>query len=288
MNTENLFSEKIKKIEKKCSNPNIDIYETFNDISDDVWAKLLFDCPVSYQNIIKILPSLPNKDIQKRNAGITGSLMKQRTPEIYQALKKYYHKYSNKELKDSKVLDFGCGWGRIIRLFLKDIPASNLFGVDPKEEFISVSKEKNLRVNLAVSNYIPNDLPFDKKFNLIYAYSVFTHLSEKTHFACLKTLYNYLEDHGVFIASVRPREFLSRFFSNDEIKKNLLNKFDSNLYAISSHVRGHVEPDGEITQGDCAFSLEYIKKNWSEFFLIKDQFIIPSTPLQVLLVFEKA
>ena len=32
--------------------------------------------------------------------------------------------------RDSRVLDFGCGWGRVIRFFLKDVAPWNLVGVD--------------------------------------------------------------------------------------------------------------------------------------------------------------
>ena len=45
--------------------------------------------------------------------------------------KKYFEIYCDKEIKDSKILDYGCGWGRIIRFFLKDVPSRNLFAVDP-------------------------------------------------------------------------------------------------------------------------------------------------------------
>ena len=37
---------------------------------------------------------------------------------------------------ETHVLDFGCGWGRIIRFFLKDIDPARLHGTDVFEEMV--------------------------------------------------------------------------------------------------------------------------------------------------------
>jgi predicted RNA methylase len=42
---------------------------------------------------------------------------------------------------ETRILDFGCGWGRILRFFLKDVPAKNLIGVDVDPEVIEICKE---------------------------------------------------------------------------------------------------------------------------------------------------
>jgi len=103
---------------------------------------------------------------------------------------------------------------------------------------------------------------------LIYSHSVFTHLSEKTHKHCLQTLTKYLQKDGVLVITVRPKKYLAKNFKDEKIRNELLTKFENNSYAFQPHKRKPV--NGEFVYGDCAFSLEYIQKNWSKLFSILD------------------
>ena len=46
-------------------------------------------------------------------------------------------------------------------------------------------------------------------FDLIYAFSVFTHLSEKTAHIVLSTLRDHIADTGVLVLTIRPKEVLA-------------------------------------------------------------------------------
>jgi hypothetical protein len=54
----------------------------------------------------------------------------------------------------------------------------------------------------------PTDLPGDH-FDLVFSYSVFTHLREDVHFAWLDELGRLVKPGGLLILSVRPRQFIS-------------------------------------------------------------------------------
>lgn len=53
---------------------------------------------------------------------------------------------------------------------------------------IEQCEQHNVKANLALSQWVPRSLPFERQFDLIYAFSVFTHLSEKTVHVVLSTL----------------------------------------------------------------------------------------------------
>jgi len=81
--------------------------------------------------------------------------------------------------RGQRILDFGCGSGRLIR-WLRDLAGgSDIWGVDIRAEHILWCRE-NLQppFHFAVTTIVPH-LPFeDRSFDLIYAGSVFTHIDD--------------------------------------------------------------------------------------------------------------
>jgi SAM-dependent methyltransferase len=106
------------------------------------------------------------------------------------------------------IMDFGCGWGRIIRFFLKDVDPSRLYGVDPVEEMISLCKMTNKWCTFDQSFAEPPLRFQDNAFDLIYSFSVFSHLSEEMHNKWLLELHRVLKPRGLLVATTRGREFI--------------------------------------------------------------------------------
>lgn len=77
-----------------------------------------------------------------------------------------------------KILDFGCGCGRVIRHW-RDLKGIEISGTDCNPEIVEWCRR-----NLPLAKYSCNDLTpptsyDDNQFDLVYAFSVFTHLSEE-------------------------------------------------------------------------------------------------------------
>jgi SAM-dependent methyltransferase len=101
-----------------------------------------------------------------------------------------------------RVLDFGCGAGRIVRHALSEDPAGEYWGCD-----IDARSVEWLRANLSpplhafqTGDWPPTTEP-DGRFDLIYAFSVFTHLLDNWS-AWLIELHRLLADHGLAIVTV--------------------------------------------------------------------------------------
>lgn len=106
------------------------------------------------------------------------------------------------------MLDYGCGWGRLIRLLYKYTPPARIYGVDPWDKSIDICKESGIRADLAVSDYLPKTLPFEgKKFDLIYAFSVFTHLSERAATMALAACRERIKNDGMMVITARPLSY---------------------------------------------------------------------------------
>jgi trans-aconitate methyltransferase len=80
-------------------------------------------------------------------------------------------------------------WGRITRFLARDLRPGRLYGCDPVEDILDVCRRSGVPATLARSDFLPDRLPFEEQFDLVFAFSVFTHLSEAAHERCLRALH---------------------------------------------------------------------------------------------------
>lgn len=103
--------------------------------------------------------------------------------------------------QNKRVLDFGCGAGRTLRHFLGEAAEAEFWGCDIHAPSIDwVNANLNPPVRAFVNPALP-PLPHpDHSFDLIYAFSVFTHISDAWS-AWLLELRRLLADDGFLVAS---------------------------------------------------------------------------------------
>ena len=80
--------------------------------------------------IARLLPKMPEVSIQELYTGSSGDVTLREGFDAYKIFKNSYETYVGPIGSCRAVLDFGCGWGRIIRFFLKDVEPERLSGVD--------------------------------------------------------------------------------------------------------------------------------------------------------------
>lgn len=97
------------------------------------------------------------------------------------------------------ILDFGCGCGRTLR-WMRDIAGGvSLSGTDIDAEAIEWNRRTYDYVSFGVNGFEPPlDYP-DDSFDLIYALSVFTHLTEEAQFKWLEELNRVLKPGGLLL-----------------------------------------------------------------------------------------
>lgn len=102
-----------------------------------------------------------------------------------------------------RVLDWGCGCGRIL-LHLSDVGQKvELYGVDIDPEAISWAQQHITWARCSVCNGLPPlDFP-DSYFDLIYNHSVMTHLDEKYQDAWLAELQRVVKPEGMVLLTVK-------------------------------------------------------------------------------------
>jgi SAM-dependent methyltransferase len=258
--------------------------EIFRDIDDDFWFWANTEGVRISTALRQILPSLPSSEIQMNFTGASGDATLGEAFAAYKLFKELYE-YRGKPLATSNcVLDYGCGWGRLIRFFLKDVEPLNLFGIDCYDEMIQICKRTNKWCGfLTVNPLPPTSLPASM-FDLIYCYSVFSHLSESAHQKWLDEFERVLKPGGIFIATTRSRDFIEqcarlRLESNlpeheagaahaFRDLENALNDYDNGKYCHSPVGGGGVLDRSFF--GETCIPRSYVMEHWARRFKLID------------------
>jgi 2-polyprenyl-3-methyl-5-hydroxy-6-metoxy-1,4-benzoquinol methylase len=185
-----------------------DAFARFSTLSDQEWLGTLIrslDEPVI--DGVR-MPGYPDAATQRSTVGSSGAQPLQEVFNFFTAVKAYGKRLGRPLQADTRVLDFGCGWGRILRFFLRDCNAANLHGIDVDPGLVDICrKTMNYGTFDVVEPLPPTRLP-DESFDYVVAYSVFSHLAEHASLAWVKELSRVLKPRGIMVVTTEPREFI--------------------------------------------------------------------------------
>lgn len=255
---------------------------------DDL-GELLLGVPETYPALQNLLPRMASDEIQLGWTGSSGKTLLAQSLAFVRALEAGAQRHGGKALSVSVILDYGCGWGRLLRLMLKHAPPERLYGVDPWDRSIDICRADGVLGRLAQSEYLPDALPFEGvSFDLIYAFSVFTHLSRRAADTALAALRRRIAPDGLLVVTIRPVEYWRHHtFSDDRLpgRVELEALHEREGFAFKPHNRPPV--DGDITYGDTTISLDVIRREWRAWRLVDTQ-LNAADPFQRLVFLKPA
>ncbi len=110
-----------------------------------------------------------------------------------------------------KVLEWGCGPGRIIRHFPAILGDEAVIkGTDYNAQSIAWCTQNIPEVEFTTNQLAP-PLPYPSaSFDLAYAISIFTHLSEKMHTEWMQEILRVLQPRGIFFFTTQGDHFLTK------------------------------------------------------------------------------
>jgi SAM-dependent methyltransferase len=247
------------------------------------------------------LPGFPPDEIQRNIVGSSGKHALGEGFNFYSEIKRYAANLGRPLTRDSRILDFGCGWGRMIRFFLKDIVADNLYGIDVNSEMIDICLNTVRLGNYSAGKPEPPTEFDNNSFDVVYAYSVFSHLSESVHIKWVKELSRILKPGGILIVTVWGRNFIEFCRSlrgqNHEFEghKALANSFldteaafadyDNGKFLYSATGGGPALPASFY--GEAVISPGYVKREWTKYLTFCDFVDDPAKFNQAVIVMQK-
>jgi SAM-dependent methyltransferase len=206
-----------------------------------------------------VLPKMADEKVQKRFTGATGHELLKKTLSFVRQMENNYVRYAGRFLRDETVLDFGVGYGRMVRLLYYYTDPSKIWGLDPQQDALNTCKSDGLSANFRLSDTIPVSLPTDGiKFDLAYAFSVFSHLSPKSAAACLDSVRDSIRPGGLFMPTIWPPEiwaFLDQQ-NGTSYAKDKMREFKESGFAYVPHAGKWGE-----TYGNATVAMDFFKRS---------------------------
>lgn len=183
--------------------------EVFASVDDDTWLWMHTEGRRQVDELRRALPDVPSDEIQRKWTGAAGDENLRAGFRLYAFFRDLGQRYLGRLGEGERaLLDFGCGWGRITRFFLKDLPAERIVGVDRVEAVLEHARATLPGVRFAACGARPPMPLADASVDLAFANSVFSHLGEELQLAWLDELARCLRPGGVLVLTTWGRRYL--------------------------------------------------------------------------------
>jgi SAM-dependent methyltransferase len=246
----------------------------FRDLSDSAWLDVL-----SGDRRPSSLPSLPPDEIQRNFTGRAGRDTFAEAVSFYRCVLEAVASAGLKIGSGVRIVDLGCGWGRISQTALRDFAPENIYSVDIMPQAIEICRATGLPTNLVLADREPPTQLPSEFADIVMAYSVFSHLREDAHWAWLREVRRLLRagsiavlttrDRAIFdyAASVRragdvpihARGMQTAFGDIDETKY----RYDAGEYIFD--IPQSTGPLQEI-YGEAVIPCQYVEREWTKIF----------------------
>lgn len=274
--------DELERIDAACADGSPERFALFRKLDADLWGLLLTQQYALYPNIRALLPDVPDPATQQMYNGLSGLALSGQSVAFYSKLCARFEHHLGHALAEAKLVDFGCGWGRLTRFLARDVAPGHLYGCDPAEQILAVCRANRVPATLARSEFLPDRLPFDERFDAAFAFSVFTHLSEAAHLSCLHALHAALRPGGILVVTVRPPHYLELNALMHPTLESLGPDWQGALqdprYLFVPHHAGDDHPQygsGEMHFGEAVITMPYIREHWAPLFeLVEIDFLM--------------
>jgi len=206
-------------------------------IDDNTWFELQFKPQEALNHYGIPLPGLPSDEVQMRYTARAGRNNLQQAFSFYKFYKHVRSACKLSHIKEPRILDFGGGWGRISRFFLRDTKPEFIYITDCLGDAIDRLHATGNPCKILKNEPLPPIVGLDTYFDLIYAFSVFSHLSEQFLRAWLTYLMGCLRPGGHLVFTTRGRQFIDQ-----------LEQVHREAFSIHSYLREKLPPPQEVRE----------------------------------------
>jgi SAM-dependent methyltransferase len=216
-----------------------------------------------------LLPDFPDIELQRNTCGLVGDAAIAQAYSFYQDALEFARAAGALTQAPPKVLDFGVGWGRVARCFLEITNGHNITGIDVDPSMVALCQalfKAGEQFHLCTPE-APTVLA-EGSFDIVSAYSVFSHLSEASAASWIHEFWRLLKPGGVVVATTRHESFfdqLARLGSVDGLESYgaaLGALFDDVEVARMAHSAGEFVHASSAGVSDMVRTADFYGESW--------------------------
>jgi ubiquinone/menaquinone biosynthesis C-methylase UbiE len=229
-------------------------------------------------------PLLPEPEIQSRFVGSFG--MNAFREAFAFAERVQSEARDSLTVESPRILDFGAGWGRMIRCLLRDFTVDQLVAVEPVDWMAADLRRWIPELEVIQSAHRPPLAIADASIDVIYAYSVFSHLPENLATEWIVEFGRILKPGGSAILTTQKRSFINycaELAAHPEQQTSLWHEalarsFADRTEGIRAFEAGEFlyAPNGGGVElppdvyGDSIFGPEFVRRRWSHLLELRE------------------
>jgi 2-polyprenyl-3-methyl-5-hydroxy-6-metoxy-1,4-benzoquinol methylase len=150
--------------------------------------------------------------------------MANKTNHEVDEISRIYSRYLKGQNKNSKILDIGCGNGKVL-LFLKESGFNNTFGIDISDEAIKLCRSLGLKnvLHIDAKEFLSKN---KESYDIVFALDFLEHLDLKSASIVLEMIHNSLNPGGLLLLQTPNggSPFGQTYFADDISHKFLLSE----------------------------------------------------------------
>ncbi len=247
------------------------------------------------------LPALPPDDIQASTTGHAGAPTLREAFAFYQECLRAFRQYGEPWGTGSRLLDFGVGWGRVVRFFLRELEVDNIYGIDVDPGLIGLCQSTFSSGTFETCAPFPPSRFPDQYFQTIVGYSVFSHLSEDACHQWMREFHRIIRPGGMLALTTRSRAFFDyceALVGTSSYTIALSHMFDSFADARARYDAGefvHSSKEG-VSGGDARagnfygetfIPKAYAATAWADYFRLVEFSVDPTGRVQPVMFFQR-
>ena len=281
------------------------LHAIFHDRSDQAWLDILL-ASLRVPEIDGVqMPSFPDEQLQREIHGHAGEVSLHEAHTFFREVKAYAAYAGRPVAPHRTMLDFGCGWGRVLRLFMKDIHPQNLFGADSTSRFLLDARRCNPALTFLPCEKVPPTILAPESLDYVISWSVFSHLDEFYATRWIEEFRRLLKPGGLVLLTTQSRRFI-QFCAEMRVRRASGIRLEHPWYEVCAdsfpdesvansryeagqflHSSTDQAPNEAAHYGEAIIPRNYVTKSWGSMFRLID-FVDNAVRLpQALIVLQK-
>lgn len=257
-------NEKLDNIEHDLAlNPNLPLSSLFSSWSATDYGALYLSDLTGYPTLQKRLPKMPPDEDQRHWTWFAGKESMELSVYFIESIKKIYEEYTGQSLADATVLDYGAGWGRLTRMMLQYVPGEQVHACDADMKSVDLYNSLGFESPAIKVPTSPTELPYATGyFDLVWLYSILTHLSADFADAVMSSLHRVVKPGGLLLVTIRPSSFWTEnaLVDNDPAIEEMVAEHERNGFAHRAQ---------SPYWGDTSMSVDYMQRKWPQWKVVK-------------------